>query len=348
MSVGALEARAPVPRGTAGRPAPAGPMGALSRAHDSTGQAVPSPVSRAGGGNPNMFPHSGRAPGPDYHGSGATRHDPVSAIGGLMAAAQQDPSPDAPHDTIELGAHAAAQVARINRRLAYPLMVAAQEDLLMFVEMERRDPVSRGYRPEERRYTQLSAPALNWVLAANSTQPETPADVIQPEEILTQYAFDGIVSTEEGKDSQFYHNEAGAERLFNTRIRGTELTHNVFGNNVRTGTNLFCIFKKESVAGKVFRVDPIGSAMPLPTRVMSSRPFQVSFYGDHRHTEPPAEALAYIDEFGKTGYGVFVRVGVAGNVAPQFYDAEQRARAAHDFAAMIALPKLKVLIAHVF
>jgi len=268
-----------------------------------------------------------------------------SSIGGLMAAARQAPAPEN-EDGMDFLAEPKATNMKINRPLAYPLMESPQEDQIIFTEMEMADPASKRHDAERRRYTQLNVTALNWCLAAGSRMPAEPSDVELPEDVVSRYAFEGVVATEDGKSELYFDRERGAERAFNCTVRGPENTHNVFGDYLRVGTKLYVIWKKEPIMRKVFRVDPRGGSLPLPTANISTHAVQASFFGDYRHDKPPMDALRYVDEFGRVRYGIAHRIGTVGNVALMHVDEGDLAKSTSDFSALLALQKFKMLVSH--
>jgi len=322
-----------------------GPAAALDRAPDGVGQYPSGPPTGTGAsGNPGLFRHYDGAE-PAFQGSGAV----VPRVGrsaGLVAAAFQQPNPDAEQDAIDFMSRPTVNYSKINRLLASPLMETSQKGQILFVEKERADPVLRRLGNEKRRYTELNIVALNWYLASTAKMPASPADVEPASSVLDTWAFEGVVATEEGKTELIHHMESGMERVFNSTVRGPVSTHNVFGDNVKTGTKLFAIVKKKTVDMALgFRVNPF-TAVPLPVsgEARSHMPFQVSFFGDANYDEPPLSELLYHDEFGNPHYGAFTRIAIAANVPSMVIDPTHIERSTQDFGSVIALPKFEILV----
>jgi hypothetical protein len=235
----------------------------------------------------------------------------------------------------------------MSRNLELPLMDGNQVDQIMFTEVLRAvDPVMHRRSADARRYTMLNAPALNYVLAMQRVPPTPGARVPKTAlEVMETWPFEGTVVTETGKEEQFNQNEVGAERGFNCVVRGPAHTFNVFGEHVRCGTPLYIIVKKERVDKRQYVVNPMAS--PLTPHVSdkdATHAFQVSFFGHQEYRTPPLSKLRYIDERGIPAYGWYRRIGVAGNNVVAYIPDDILAQASHNIGAILACPKMKILV----
>ena len=320
-------------------------MGALTRNPGTVGDRGTTPVAPMGN-NPGAFKHTGGngpSASPSRFGGGYTTPAFADIAAGLRAAAAQTPSPNEPETVVDFYTAPVGQHAKINRVYPHPLMASPQKDLLIFTERERGDPIGAQTGSESRRYSQVSICAFNWILAASSRQPATPADVMSAyEAVLDSFGYEGIVTTESGESTQHIQRHAHPERTFNVRNAGLASTPNVWGNRVRAGTNLFVIIKKEPISGARIRVIPQGAFIPLPTGAIATHPFQVSFFGDYRYEKPPMSALRYTDEFGMEHLGIAIRVAKASNNPPCHVNADHLENARHDISSMLALNKIAV------
>ena len=322
-----------------------GPMGSLDSAPTGVGVGVATPVSRAGGSS--MDPMFGHGPGntPGYHTDGSV--EGLFRGAGVASAASSGPSPDETEGTVDLYTEAGAWFERINRNFHDEnIMTEKQEDMIVFCEAEQRDPVQRRRGMDARRYTNVNVVVLNYVLACQAAQGDLEDD---PRKVLERWGFDGVVATETGKDEQYYHNERGDERAFNMRMRGPELTYNLFGPNVQLGTRLYAIVRMFDVTGKQYNISasPTGTKYTVPAKKDGSKcyAYQVSFFGDYQHDIPPMESLSYMDQDGVLRTGAYTRLGTSGNNRPGANSVKEMTSPFPDnLGDVVAQPKIKMLV----
>ena len=324
------------------------PMGALTRVPGTVGVAAPNPVAPVGS-NPGFFLHTGGnspANAPGRFGAGVASPSPAFAetVSGLRAAAAQAPSPDEPETVVDfIPGSGETQHAKINKRLQHDMMPTSQKDFLVWTEKQGMDPNLARTGAETRRYCQLAPQGVNWVLACSSKPADDWESVDDATAVLDLFGYEGVVTTDSGGRNQYQPNGGQEERTLNVRSSGKAFTHNVWGNGVQAGDQLYAVIKREDISKVDIRVDPQGGPLPLPKEQISPRPFQISF----THTRggpPPQSALMYVDEFGQKCYGKAIRLGVAANNPVSRCNPDDLEAARHDIARMVALPKIEVWV----
>jgi hypothetical protein len=321
----------------------AGAMSGLDHRTLMVGDHGGTPASTTGSVKPGYFQHypATTSPGSASGATGSVFGSSGSVLG-AMQATTIEPSPNAPSHVVDFLSEPRATYEKIARNLALPIMDGPQGDHFLFSEALKFEPATRRRGPEVRRYTQLNVVALNLILAMQRGRVAPTAH-----QIMENYGFEGTVLTETGKEEMFYDGEVGAERAFNCVLRGPAKTHNVFGQNIRCGTPLFIIVKKERIDDRGYVVDAMKAPMfARDLATGSTHAFQVSFFGNREYVTPPLSALRYTDEHGLTCYGTYRRIGVAGNTTTPYIPDRYLKAAPYSMEAILALPKFKILIDH--
>jgi hypothetical protein len=176
---------------------------------------------------------------------------------------------------------------------------------------------------------------------------------LDPKDVEAQWAFDGfVVSQMHGANhrGRVYDRSLGKMLI----IAAAEMTYKVFnlwGNEVKESNQLlFFIIKGVDLRTPRYRHNPDARDPDVPQVPAGSKddydfvdnPVQIVPWTDNRKRWPTMDDLRYIDDFGRTKYGVAIPVGTVRMVPPT--DDMSFARDAwRDASAMVGLPSITIM-----
>ena len=188
------------------------------------------------------------------------------------------------------------------------------------------------------RFQQFNHVVFNFILASTEKQAQFADQVMTPAQILRDWAFGGVVISEQGDaqtsgatDGQTHNNpyseQAKGDRILNRCMAGRVTTQNIWGAHITTGTHLWLILKKvpiEQVRASArdspgtYLLDPSGQTtvdINQQQNRTSSHPFQVVPWASMTEDQVPLAELEYVDELGSKHFGKAIHVGVVEDFA---------------------------------
>lgn len=186
----------------------------------------------------------------------------------------------------------------------------------------------------------------NYMIALSQKYPDSPADVITPDHLLTNFRYGGIVAAEEGATKSQYisKDDAHIHRNIVFTVQGEANVYNYWGDVkygqkvglVLKGVALKNIFAHHYLDAGSYNIDATDptSIRVINQQALSNNPLQfVPWYDEEGMAdEPDPSMLEYIDDYGTVRQGVYIPVGtvlqVFGEVANKSYTDRSWASAA--------------------
>ena len=177
----------------------------------------------------------------------------------------------------------------------------------------------------------------NYMLAISQVYPNSHAEVITPQHVLTNFRFGGVVASEEGPTKSQYvdKQDAHIHRNIVFTVQGEANVYNYWGD-VKYGQRIGLILKGVALKNifahhyldvgsyNIDAADPT-SIRAINQQALSNVPLQfVPWYDDEgMMSRPDPSQLEYLDDYGIVRMGIFIPIGtvlqVFGEVANQAY-----------------------------
>lgn len=184
----------------------------------------------------------------------------------------------------------------------------------------------REVTEDSRRYIYMGVPHWNFCQAAEEKEPQTPEEVLDPNDIWEDWYVEGVVKSEEGAtEPGETKRQNEKERMINASVRGHSFTYNGWGSTAQSYSNLWLILKKpDEPLSDQFVLLPYShgpqkeyrdnerrgmSGLKPKSYALAKRPHQLYFWSDPVLEFPPDSVLVYYDEFGRKRYGKKIYVG---------------------------------------